>query len=146
MEMHLPDARLAVLSACETGLVGTDLPDEVVMLPSALVQAGYAGVAASLWAVADVSTAMLMVRFYQCWRIDKCEPAHALNVAQRWMRDTTNGEKAGYFEQFAFDPTERLPTDVAEEFMYAAMLHEDGPEGRPFASPYWWAAFYLTGV
>ena len=61
-------ARLATLSACETGIVGTDLPDEVVMLPSALLEAGYAGVAASLWSVADFSTAMLMVRFYQCWR------------------------------------------------------------------------------
>jgi CHAT domain-containing protein/tetratricopeptide (TPR) repeat protein len=49
--------RLVTLSACETGIVGTDLPDEVVALPSALLQAGYGGVAASLWSVSDISTA-----------------------------------------------------------------------------------------
>src|SRR6185503_8601078 len=51
--------RLAVLSACETALPGTELPDEVVALPTGLLQAGVAGVVASLWAVPDRSTAML---------------------------------------------------------------------------------------
>lgn len=56
--------RLALLSACETGLPGTQLPDEVVSLPTRLLQAGVAGVAASLWSVADLSTTLLLVRFY----------------------------------------------------------------------------------
>ena len=68
LEQHLPGRRLATLSACETGIVGTDLPDEVIMLPSAMLQAGFGGVVASLWSVADVSTAMLMARFYEAWR------------------------------------------------------------------------------
>jgi hypothetical protein len=57
LESSETGGRLATLSACETGIIGTDLPDEVVALPSALLQAGFGGVAASLWSVADISTA-----------------------------------------------------------------------------------------
>jgi tetratricopeptide (TPR) repeat protein len=35
LNAQLPNARLATLSACETGIVGMDLLDEVIMLPSA---------------------------------------------------------------------------------------------------------------
>lgn len=39
--MEIPlQVRLAVLSACETALPGTDLPDEVIGLPTGLLQAG----------------------------------------------------------------------------------------------------------
>ena len=55
--------------------MGTKLPDEVVALPTAMLQAGFAGVCGSLWSVADISTAMLMVRFYRLWRVDGLTPA-----------------------------------------------------------------------
>ena len=100
LESGQASGRLATLSACETGIVGTKLPDEVVALPSALLQAGFSGVAASLWSVADISTAMLMEHFYHCWREDKLSPAQALRAAQRWLRDTTNIEKAEYFKRY----------------------------------------------
>ncbi|MCB0132949.1 MAG: CHAT domain-containing protein, partial [Caldilineaceae bacterium] len=142
---NLPGARLATLSACETGLVGGRLPDEVVMLPSALAQAGYAGVAASLWSVADISTAMLMVRFYQFWRTDGLAPVDALRAAQRWLRDTTNQEKSDYFEQFVPITGERMSDSVAVEFFTAALV-QGGANARTFEHPYWWSAFYLTGA
>jgi CHAT domain-containing protein len=50
-ELHLAGARLATLSACETGVPGTKLPDEVVSLPSAFIRAGFAGAVGSLWTV-----------------------------------------------------------------------------------------------
>lgn len=81
LDLHLPGTRLAVLSACETGLPGAELPDEVLSLPAGLLQAGLAGVAASLWSVADISTMMLMVRFYELWRKDCREPMEALREA-----------------------------------------------------------------
>jgi hypothetical protein len=66
LDLRLQGARLAVLSACETGIPGTKTPDEVVSIPTSLVQAGVAGVVASLWAVNDLSTAMLMERSIGC--------------------------------------------------------------------------------
>ena len=52
MELQLR-VRLAVLSACETALPGTELPDEVVALPTGLLQAGVAGIVASQWSVPE---------------------------------------------------------------------------------------------
>jgi tetratricopeptide (TPR) repeat protein len=79
--------RLAILSACETGVPGLELPDEVVGLPTALVQAGAGGVIASLWPVADDSTAILMGAFHRHWRRDQATPAEALRRAQIELRD-----------------------------------------------------------
>jgi CHAT domain-containing protein/tetratricopeptide (TPR) repeat protein len=145
LETHLPPSRLAVLSACETGLVGTRLPDEAVTLPSALIQAGYAGVVASLWSIADLSTAMLMVRFYECWRVEGLAPIYALRSAQRWLRDTTNREKQAYF-RYNLSPqtTLGIPAEIAREFFY--QLDKRAGDERTFDHPFWWAAFYLTGV
>jgi CHAT domain-containing protein len=114
---------LAILSACKTGLPGLDNIDEVVSLPIGLLQAGVAGVVSSLWSVDDVSTMMLLTRFYDLWRQDKLEPAIALNQAQRWMAQTTDGEKARYCGLFTATP-----------------------DDRTYAHPFYWAAFNYLGV
>ena len=138
-------ARLATLSACETGIVGTNLTDEVVALPTALAQAGFAGVAASLWSVADVSTAMLMERFYRLWRQDGLTPGEALAAAQRWLRDTTNQEKSDYFgHDIPALAGTRMPETIAADFF--EQVAERCQHERAFTHPFWWAAFYLTGV
>jgi CHAT domain-containing protein/tetratricopeptide (TPR) repeat protein len=80
-ELHLDGARLATLSACETGVPGTKLPDEVVSLPSAFIRAGFAGAIGSLWTVPDQSTAKLMTCFYQLWRQKRLTPVQALAEA-----------------------------------------------------------------
>ena len=145
LDLRLPGARLAVLSACETGIPGSKLPDEVVSLPSGLLQAGVAGVAASLWSVQDLSTAMLMARFYELWRKDGLSLPEALRQAQIWLRDTTNGEKKEYFKASLPELAGvHMPADVAEVF-YKAVAWEDDV-ARSFAHPFYWAAFTYTGV
>nr|MDQ3936711.1 CHAT domain-containing protein [Actinomycetota bacterium] len=100
-EARLTGARLAVLSACESGMIGVELPDEVVGLPAALMQAGVPGVVGSLWPVSDVSTMSLMKRFYELWREEGKEPALALQDAQRKLREG-DGEFAHPFHWAAF--------------------------------------------
>jgi hypothetical protein len=78
--------RLAVLSACETGLPGAELPDEVIGLPAGWLQAGAAGVVASLWPVNDNATRALMQTFYELHLRDGLAPPDALWHAQRWLR------------------------------------------------------------
>ncbi|MGB0561845.1 MAG: DUF3110 domain-containing protein [Spirulinaceae cyanobacterium] len=129
-DLKLDGIRLAILSACETGLPGTALPDEVVSLPTGLLQAGVAGVVASLWSVSDLSTMLLLTRFYDFWRNDNLEPAAALHQAQLWLRDTTSYEKAAFFQK-----------SHPELIMKLAPLEPDY-----FAHPYHWAAFTYTGV
>lgn len=135
LEQRLDGTRLAVLSACETAFPGLDLPDEVVSLPSGLLQAGAAGVVGSLWPVNDVCTALLMVRFYQLWRQDGCEPAEALRRAMQWVRDTTNADKLAAFpeiEELAAPPG----PPAVQAFWASARAHDH---------PHYWAAFTYTG-
>jgi hypothetical protein len=144
LDLRLAGVRLAVLSACETGIPGTKTPDEVVGLPTGLVQAGAAGVVASLWAVNDLSTAMLMERFYRLWRQDGMPPAEALRQAQIWLRDTTNEALWMHYEQDVLAGLERMPAEVAAHLAYDRMRGD--PAAREFAHPIWWAAFTMTGA
>ncbi len=115
--LRLNGARLASLSACESGVPAHKVPDESVSLPSALLLAGFGGVVGSLWSVDDVSTAMLMARFYELWREAGKRPAEALRDAKRWLRDTTNGEKAAYYDrQIRKRGGVHTPSKVAEAF------------------------------
>ncbi len=115
--------RLAIVSACDMHTTGTDLPNETIGLPSALLQLGFAGVIAASWPVNDRATAYLMVRFHREWRRGEVHPAVALTTAQRWLRDATPADLV------ALAPGLRPP--------------DDGP--RPFAHPVFWAAFAYTG-
>ena len=59
------NARLVVLSACETGLGKTERGEGVTGLTRAVMYAGTPAVVVSLWSVADEQTKELMVRFYK---------------------------------------------------------------------------------
>jgi len=80
-------ARLLVLSACQTGVgAGTtaDVPagDDWVGFVNAFLLAGAGNVLGTLWPVEDVSTARLMTHFYQQLGAGRSE-AEALALAQR---------------------------------------------------------------
>ncbi|MCU7729931.1 CHAT domain-containing protein [Actinoplanes sp. KI2] len=142
--MELPlRVRLAVLSACETAMPGTDLPDEVVALPTGLLQAGVAGVVASQWAVPDRATAMLMAEFYGRWWWDRLAPAAALRAAQRWLRDTTNAEKRRHFAAAGERPG-WLPPDVADRFL--GWLDLVSADKRSHSRIHAWGAFAHVGA
>jgi CHAT domain-containing protein len=143
MELQL-QVRLAVLSACETALPGTELPDEVVALPTGLLQAGVAGVVASQWSVPDRATAMLMTEFYRCWRKEQMTPAAALRAAQRWLRDTTNEQKIHRFETAHANQEAWLPPAVAESFLDGLYYLE--PDHRDHSGLHSWAAFAYVGA
>src|SRR5207244_12950237 len=63
-QLHLK-AELVVLSACETGRGENVASEGIVGLTRALQYAGARSVLASLWKVADESTATLMVAFHR---------------------------------------------------------------------------------
>ena len=86
MKLH---ARLVTLSACETALgkghfTETPAGDEFVGMTRAFLGAGSHSVLASLWAVNDESTRILMVKFYR--HLLQNGGAEALAQAQREVR------------------------------------------------------------
>lgn len=133
--------RLAVLSSCETSVPGTRLPDEVVALPTGLLQAGAAGVVASQWPVPDLPTALVMTRFYDHWRAG-APPAEALRRAQIWVRDTSNEEKTRFLDAAADEG--RLSPAAADTLLDALLPAE--PAARDEAHIADWAAFAHFGI
>jgi CHAT domain-containing protein len=151
LNLRLKGARLAILSACETGILWERFPDEVIGLPTGLLQVGFAGVVASLWPVLDISTTILMVRFYDLWRCENLPPPDALCQAQKWVRDTTNQQKYDYlkthFQAIAIKQkiSGQEVSNLLRDFMLQ-YIYEDGPESRSFAHLFHWAAFSYTGA
>jgi len=89
------DADLVVLSACETGL-GKEMGGEgLVGLTRAFEYAGARSVLASLWGVADETTAELMKRFYSYVKAGQTKDA-ALRRAQLELIRGAVGHQASH--------------------------------------------------
>ena len=144
LDLRLKGIRLATLSACETGIPGIKLPEEVVNLPTGLLQAGVAGVVASLWSVSDISTALLMTKFYQnvttLWQQQGTQAsiASALQAAQCWLRDATKEELEQRIKE--------LPIDATQKRELRRLFKKIKPQTRPYQDSYYWAAFSAIGV
>jgi CHAT domain-containing protein len=117
-----------------TGL--NDISDEYISLPSGFLYAGSPSVVSSLWKVNDLSTALLMIKFYQNLNSGSTV-ALALNQAQTWLRDATKEQ----LEQWA----SQLPLDDEQEMQLMAFFYKLQPNSKPFESPYHWAAFCAIG-
>jgi CHAT domain-containing protein len=133
-----------ILSACETGLAGPHVLDETISLSAALLAAGCGGVLSTLWLVEDVSTALLMLKFYWEWRRERYPAPLALALAQHWQRTTSDREKCSFVEDTLagagiLDGTEghALADRVRQD--------SDSPSGNSYAEPYYWAGFCFSG-
>ena len=144
--------RLAVASACQTAVVDwQSLPDEVIGFPAALLQAGALGSLGTLWKVNDLSTALLMGRFYleHLGRggSPPAHPVHALRLAQCWLANVTAIEMAEHFAAIRMGSLlgeGRIPDELASFWMNA--FGRMSPDARPFRDPYFWAPFVYVGV
>jgi CHAT domain-containing protein len=140
-------AELAVLSACETGVPGPDVPDELISSGTGFLLAGAAAVISSLWAVGDLSTALLMDRFYREFTGTPGNPgkapAMALRAAQEWLKHLSLSDARSVLMDWIANP-------AASEEVKAALLGQFiglGPRGdRPFSDPYHWAGFQAYGA
>jgi len=135
--LNLDTARLVTLSACETGM--TDIrqsPDEFIGLLTGFLQAGAAGVVSILWAVSDAATSLLIKHFYQKHLNKGLPPDQALRSAQLWLRDATRQELGETYKSIV-----RLSQNEA----YRELVMDGDPGEKPYATPYFWAAFTFTG-
>ncbi len=91
LRLDLTHCRLVTLSACETGITDfTSTSDEYIGLPSGFILAGSPNVVSTLWAVADISTAILMIQFYQTLQQQsELSVVLALQQTQKWLREAT---------------------------------------------------------
>jgi CHAT domain-containing protein/tetratricopeptide (TPR) repeat protein len=144
-QVGLGHPRLVLLSACETGLYDFQTsPDEFIGLPSAFLQVGAIGVVGTLWPVNDVSTSLVMMKFYDLHRSGKIEPATALRRAQLWLRDSTSASLRDFVAQMGSGG--RL-TEAQKATMLSAIGGGSGTNHeRPFSHPFYWAPFQYFGA
>jgi CHAT domain-containing protein len=144
--LHLRQNLLTVLNGCESGMVLPGRVDEYVGLPSGFLYAGAACVLSTLWAVYDLSSALLMDRFHHEWHSGKSIAA-ALHAAQRWLRDDiTSGPDLRdrvLPDLLANLDDDHLKRECQRRAEYYAGRYPDRP---PFASPVHWAPFIATGL
>jgi len=92
LEMH---ADLVTLSACESGVNERRPGDELIGLYRALIYAGTPSVVVSLWSVDEISTGILMTRFYQALKAG-ANKAEALQTAQLKLMSMTAEDTIAY--------------------------------------------------
>ncbi|WP_170191008.1 CHAT domain-containing protein, partial [Geitlerinema sp. P-1104] len=122
---------LVVLSACETGLGGFDNNGEQILgLGYQFQRRGAKAVIASLWAVSDQGTQVLMTAFYEALALGMSK-TEALQAAQRALITNdfaaVGGRREAMLEWVSSVTGQPLP-----------------PRGT-LAHPYYWAPFILIG-
>jgi CHAT domain-containing protein len=144
----LAGLRLVVLSACQTAITDFQrLPDESIGLPGGFLQAGVPAVVGTLWRVDDLSTALLMLRFYELHLqgdpttgLAPQSPARALRLAQRWLRDLTYWGLDTYYKQH-----QQMGTAMKLAIRELNIKRRPSND-RPYANPIHWAAFTFNGT
>lgn len=131
--LDLNAVRLAVLSACESGMNVEIIESagDYTGLAAALLRAGAPSVIATLWNVNDHASSLLMRRFYEELIGGNRPPAVALQYAQLWLRDATVGDLSFHESQANARRWRLLGVDSQD---------------RPYENPYFWAGYFLIGA
>jgi CHAT domain-containing protein len=150
-ELRFNQCRLVTLSACETGLIDLNsISDEYIGLPSGFLFAGSPSVVSSLWTVGDLSTAFLMIKFYEIlFNVNlNISVAVALKEAQDWLQNLTIKKLDEFLEQYQPQIDKYLaPLRAGERQDYQESLETIRQrQPYPFANPYYWAGFTATGI
>lgn len=149
-KLNFNSVELLTLSACQTALGDDSVAHhgvEVEGLGAIAQKAGARAVLASLWPVADSSTALLMRTLYTAQKEQHVDKADALRQAQlALLRGTAQSDSGNQGERGlkrmngGADGTHAPGTDTAPG---AARFHVD--PNAPFAHPFFWAPFILMG-
>ena len=148
-QLNLNSYQLITLAACETAITGNQTIDtEYVGLVSGFLQAGATSVLSTLWTVEEISSAWLMIRFYQLY-LDNIPANEALRKAQLWLHNITYPQLVTWIERLGVGVQDSHPqiyaylqdeiTDIQQKSDKMDKNHQ------PYDHPYYWAAFTLTG-
>ncbi|NDJ24117.1 CHAT domain-containing protein [Nostoc sp. B(2019)] len=151
-DFNLDQCRLVVLSACETGMIDSqNTSDEYIGLPSGFLYAGSSSVVSSLWTVDDVSTAFLFIKFYEdLQNYPELKPGNiavALNKALTWLRNLTSKEGEQLLQQIQpyINVIFQGQDDILKELFIDGAKTKLKSNPKPFANPFYWAAFTAIG-
>ncbi len=163
-EVDLRGLRLMILSACQTAVLDLrGAVNEVRSLAAGMLQAGAEAVLAPLWSVEELATYLLMARFAQVWfpNMKSKAPAAALIEAQHWLRTVTIRGLLAWYSESIPTPTEQELQQFSDarkkeqakkliqvkEFLkrWVEKIWQGNLDAVPFADPFFWAGFQITG-
>ncbi|WP_449418546.1 CHAT domain-containing protein [Phormidium nigroviride] len=137
-QLRLKQCRLVVLSACETALIDTQSRSDYIGLPTGFLHAGAMGTLASLWAVNDLSTALIMVKFYE-----ELQPGvsigQALHDTQLWFKSAMTSDLVQWVnnsESFNDEHKKRIFKELGGY----------SNDEKPYSSVFHWGAFCAIGL
>jgi len=139
-----------MLSACETGLIDLNsISDEYIGLPSGFLFAGSPSVVSSLWKVNDLSTAFLLIKFYETLPKNpkKGEIAVSLKNAQKWLQTLTLDQFEQELERFQLQ-LDKIINQLGggkRPIFNESLKQIRQRQPYPFKNPYYWAGFIATG-
>jgi CHAT domain-containing protein len=143
------NADLVVLSACESGLGQMTSGEGMLGFAQALLSRGCRCVVLSRWKVDDTATALLMVRFYENLLgkrkgLTQGMPrAEALAEAKKWLRQLPRKQAGELTARLNGGVLRGSEGDERPVVKGKPVLLPQGD--RPFAQPFYWAAFVLIG-
>jgi CHAT domain-containing protein len=136
--LQFKHCRLVVLSACETALIDTKNRSDYIGLPTGFIHAGAMGTLASLWAVNDLSTALIMVKFYELLQ-PEVRIGKALPDTQRWFKSAKTPDLVSWVE-------ESDSFDKAQKKLIIKELKGYNDDEQPYGDVYHWGAFCAIGL
>jgi CHAT domain-containing protein len=133
-EITFGDVELVTLSACDTAFANNANGKEVDSLAEAIQTKSGKAVLATLWAVADESTSLLMSDFYRSRQTrPNMTKAESMQQTQRSMLNGTIQPSAEYIKKLE----DYFNSINKKEFIF--------DKNKPFAHPYFWSPFVLIG-
>jgi CHAT domain-containing protein/Flp pilus assembly protein TadD len=135
-------SQIVTLAACETGITNAQtITAEYVGWVSAFLSRDVPYVLSTLWTVHSEATALFMMQFYRQLQRHQ-SPVIAHHQAQQWLRHLSV-DKLTRLYQTALP----YPTGAVFDFIETELLNLGKMEKStlPYADPYYWAAFILSG-
>ncbi|MBD1884535.1 CHAT domain-containing protein [Microcoleus vaginatus] len=136
--LQFKHCRLVVLSACETALIDTKNRSDYIGLPTGFLHAGAMGTLASLWAVNDLSTALIMVKFYELLQ-PGVSIGKALHDTQRWFKSAKTPDLVTWVKESDSFDADRKKLIIKE-------LKGYNDDEQPYGDVYHWGAFCAIGL
>ena len=136
--LRLKQCRLVVLSACETALIDTQNRSDYIGLPTGFLYAGAMGTLASLWAVNDLSTALMMVKFYEVLK-PGVSIGQALHDTQRWFKSAITSDLLEWVEG-----SKSFVASQKKQILKELGGYDE--DEKPYGDVYHWGAFCAIGL